>query len=66
MADSQFVHKALVTVMINGLSISMLYPVLEPTMVVAKRAHGFHVSKNNLIAANLTPHQLLSALGQQT
>ena len=65
MADSQFVHKALVTVKVNGQSI-MMYPVLDPAMTVAERAHGFHVIKNSLLAANLTPRQLLNALGQQT
>ena len=53
------------TVKINGQSVT-LYPVLEPAMTVAERAHGFHVTKNNLLAANLTPRQLLNALGQQT
>jgi hypothetical protein len=35
-------------------------------MLAAERAHGFHVNKNNLLAANLTPRQVLNALGQQT
>ena len=65
MSESQFVHKPLVTVKIAGQSVT-LYPVLEPAMTVAERAHGFHVTKNNLLAANLTPRQLLNALGQQT
>ena len=39
---------------------------LNVLMLAAKRAHGFHVNKNNLLAANLTPRQVLDALGQQT
>jgi hypothetical protein len=35
-------------------------------MSAAERAHGFHVNKNNLLAANLAPRQILNALGQQT
>jgi hypothetical protein len=63
--DVHFVHKPLEQVKIHGVSVS-LYPVLTPTMSAAERAHGFHVIKNNLIAANLMPCQLLTALGQQT
>jgi len=63
--DMHFVHKPLEQVKIHGVSVS-LYPVLTPDMSAAERAHGFHVIKNNLIAANLTPRQLLTALGQQT
>ena len=63
--DVQFVHKPLVQVKIYGISIS-LYPVLDASMSAAKQAHGFHVIKNSLLAANLTPRQLLNALGQQT
>ena len=63
--DVQFVHKPLVQVKVHGVSAN-LYPVLEATMSTAERAHGFHVIKNNLTAANLTPRQMLNALGQQT
>jgi len=63
--DHQFVHKPFVQVKVLGVTVS-LYPVLAASMSAAKQAHGFHVIKNNLIAANLTPHQLLNALGQQT
>jgi hypothetical protein len=63
--DVQFVHKPLVQVKIYGVSVS-LYPVLDASMSAAKRAHGFHVIKNNLLAENLTPRQSLNALGQQT
>jgi len=63
--DVHFVHKPLEQVKIHGISVS-LYPVLTPTMSAAECAHGFHVIKNNLIAVNLTPRQLLNALGQQT
>ena len=63
--DVHFVHKPLVQVKTYGVSVS-LYPVLDASMSAAERAHGFHVIKNNLLAANLTPQQLLNALGQQT
>ena len=62
--DMQFIHKPLVQVKIGGISVS-LYPMLDASMSAAKRAHGFHVNKNNLLAANLTPRQVLNALGQQ-
>ena len=35
-------------------------------MSAAERGHGFHVTKNNLLATNLAPRQILNALGQQT
>ena len=35
-------------------------------MLAAERAYGFHVNKNNLLTMNLTPRQVLHALGQQT
>ena len=35
-------------------------------MTAVERAHGFHATKNNLLAANLAPRQVLNALGQQT
>ena len=63
--DVQFVRKLLVQVKIYGVSVS-LYPVLDASMLAAKRAHGFHVIKNNILVANLIPRQLLNALGQQT
>jgi len=63
--DNQFVHKQLTQVKIYGVTVG-LYPVLDATMSAAERADGFHVTKNNLSAANLTPRQLLNALGQQT
>ena len=63
--DMQFIHRPLVQVKIGGISIS-LYPMPDALMLAAKRAHGFHVNKNNLLAANLTPRQVLNALGQQT
>ena len=63
--DMQFVHKPLVQVKIGGITVS-LYPMPDSTMSAAERAHGFHVNKNNLLAANLTPRQVLTALGQQT
>ena len=63
--DMQFIHKPLVQVKIGGISIS-LYPMLDASMSAAKRAHGFHVNKNNLLAMNLTLRQVLHALGQQT
>ena len=61
----QFIHQPMVKVKIGGISVS-LYHMLKVSMLAAKRVHGFHVSKNNLLAANLTPHQVLNALGQQT
>ena len=63
--DIQFIHKPLVQVKIGGISVS-LYLMLDASMLAAKRAHGFHVNKNNLLAVNLTPCQVLHALGQQT
>ena len=63
--DVHFVHKPLEQVKIYGVSVS-LYPVLDSTISAAERADGFHVIKNNLLAANLTPRQLLNAMGQQT
>ena len=38
----------------------------DASMSAAERAHGFHVNKNNLLAASLAPRQVLNALGQQT
>ena len=38
----------------------------DALMSAAERAHGFHVNKNNLLAANLALRQVLNALGQQT
>ena len=35
-------------------------------MSATKRAHGFHVIKNNLLVVSLRPRQVLNALGQQT
>ena len=52
-------------VKISGISVS-LYPTPDALMSAAERAHGFHVTKNNLLAANLAPRQVLNALGQQT
>ena len=52
-------------VKISGISVS-LYPTPDALMTAAERAHGFHVTKNNLLAANLAPRQVLNALGQQT
>ena len=63
--DMQFVHRPLVQVKIGGISVS-LYPLPNALMLAAKRAHGFHVTKNNLLATNLAPRQVLNALGQQT
>ena len=63
--DMQFIHKPLVQVKIGGISVS-LYPMPDALMLAAERAHGFHVNKNNLLAANLAPRQVLNALGQQT
>jgi len=63
--DNQFVHKPLVQVKIYGVTVG-LYPVLDASMPAAEREHGFHVTKNNLLASNLTPRQLLNALGQKT
>ena len=63
--NMQFIHRALVQVKIGGASVS-LYPTPNALMLAAERAHGFHVTKNNLLAANLAPCQVLSALGQQT
>jgi hypothetical protein len=61
----QFIHKPLVQLKIGGIFIS-LYPMLNASMLAAKRALGFHVDKNNLLAANLMPHEVLNALGQKT
>ncbi len=61
----QFVHRPLVQVKISGISVS-LYPTPDALMSAAERAHGFHVTKNYLLAANLAPRQVLTALGQQT
>ena len=63
--NMQCIHKPLVQVKIGSISVS-LYPMLNASMLAAERAHGFHVDKNNLLAANLTPRQVLNALGQQT
>ena len=63
--DMQFIHKPLVQVKIGSISVS-LYPMPDALVSAAERAHGFHVNKNNLLAANLAPHQVLNALGQQT
>ena len=63
--DMQFIHRPLVQVKIGGISVS-LYPTTNALMSAAERAHGFHVDKNNLLTANLTPRQVLNALGQQT
>ena len=63
--DMQFIHHLLVQMKIGGISIS-LYPMLNASMLAAKRENGFHVNKNNLLAANLTPRQVLNALGQET
>ena len=63
--NMQFIHKLLVQVKIGSISVS-LYPIFDASMSAAERAHGFHVNKNNLLAMNLTPHQVLHALGQQT
>ena len=62
--DMQFILQPLVQVKIGGISVS-LYPMLDVLMLAAKRAHGFHANKNNLLAVNITPHQVLHALGQQ-
>ncbi len=62
---NQFEHKQLVQVKIYGQTVA-LYPALNATMSAAERAHGFHVTQNNLTAVSLTPRQLLNALGQQT
>ena len=63
--DMQFIHQPLVQVKIGGISVN-LYPMLNALMSSAKRAHVFHVNKNNLLAANLTLRQVLNALGKQT
>ena len=63
--DLQFIHRPLVQVKIGGISVS-LYPTPDALMSAAERGHGFHVTKNNLLAANLALHQVLNALGQQT
>jgi hypothetical protein len=63
--ELQFIHRPLVQVKISGISVS-LYPTPDALMSAAERAHGFHVTKNNLLAANLAPRQILNALGQQT
>ena len=63
--DMQFIHKPLVRVKIGSISVS-LYPMLDASMLAAERAYGFHVDKNNLLAANLTPRKVLNPLGQQT
>ena len=52
-------------VKISGISVS-LYLTPDALMLAAERAHGFHVTKNNLLAANLAPRQVLTALGQHT
>jgi hypothetical protein len=64
-SDHQFVHKPLVQVKVACVTVS-LYQVLDSSMSAAERAHGFHVIKNNLLVVNLTPRQLLNAVGQQT
>ena len=63
--DMQFIHKPLVQVKIGGVSVS-LYPIFDALMSAAKRAHGFHVNKNNLLSTNLALRQVLNALGKQT
>ena len=61
--NMQFIHKLLVQVKIGGISVS-LYPMLNASMAADKRAHGFHVNKNNLLAAILVRRQVLNALGK--
>ena len=63
--DMQFIHQALVQVKIGGPTVG-LYPTPDTPMLAAERAHGFHVTKNNLLAAKLSPCLVLNALGQQT
>ena len=58
-----YIHDLALKMMVEAKKIDD-FPNGPPT---AKRAHGFHVNKNNLLAANLTPRQqVLNALGQQT
>ena len=64
--DMQFVHKPLVQVKIGGIAV-MLYPMLDDDMKTPESAHAFQVNKSNLQAVgNLTPRQILTAMGLQT
>jgi hypothetical protein len=64
--DMQFAHKQLVQVKIGGIAV-MLYPVIDDDMKTPESAYAFQVNKSNLQAVgNLTPRQILTAMGLQT
>ena len=62
--EMQFIHRPLVQVKISGISVSV-YPTPDALMTAAERAHGFHATKNNLLAANLAPRQVLTLWGSR-
>ena len=61
----QFIRRPLVQVKISGFSVR-LYHTPNALMSAAERAHGIHVTRNNILAANLVPRQVLNTLGKQT
>ena len=57
-----FTPKALMAVKVGGVHVN-LYPIIDESMGVHKRAYAHHVNKTNLILLDITPHQMLTALG---
>jgi hypothetical protein len=63
-SGAQFTPKSLVAVRVNNYTVN-LYPVVEETMEVHKRAHAFHANKAALALQSIPTRIQLDALGNQ-
>ena len=57
-----FIPKETVSVVIGRQSVH-LYPDIHPSMSIAEKAHGFHITTTNLRSARLTPDVYVDHLG---
>ncbi len=63
-AGGQFTPRTLVAVRVSSYTVN-LYPVVNETMEVHKRAHAYHVNKAALSAQTIPTRLQLDALGNQ-
>ena len=63
-AGGQFTPRTLVAVRVSSYTVN-LYPVVNETMEVHKRAHAYHVNKAALAAQTIPIQLQLDALGNQ-
>ena len=62
--STAFTPRALVPTKVGGVHVN-LYPIVDESMGVHERAYAHHVNKTNLCILDVTPRQMLTALGHQ-